>query len=182
MKHIRAIRRLHAATPHRFSRSAAKNRKRSPGSTPPARSMDRTSSSRLRSRTVVRTRRPAARSCRRAWLPTKPEPPHVTRTSSTKNFHQRYGSSAFEIKDARRATHIRHANRFLRLIIMRNQAASASIVALWLHGRSPHIARSYLRALTLRDLQAFVVPSPANPAQRGCVLAAGKFFGRHSPR
>src|ERR1700676_1282482 len=41
--------------------------------------MARTSPSRFRLGTVVRTRSPAARSCRMEWLPMKPDPP-VTKT------------------------------------------------------------------------------------------------------
>ena len=65
--------------PASCSRSAAMNDTASAASAPPARSIPRTSPSRARFRTVVRTSWPAASNCRMMWLPTKPEPP-VTRT------------------------------------------------------------------------------------------------------
>ena len=66
-------------------------------------------------------------------------------------------------------------------------AADEQLIALWLHGRSPHTARAYqrdarrlrafvrdkpLRALTLRNLQAFADSLAGKPGTRGRVLAA----------
>ena len=65
-----------------FVRARGRRRRMSdsrPGPAPPTLSIARTSASRARLRTVVRTSWPAASNCRMQWLPMNPEPP-VTRT------------------------------------------------------------------------------------------------------
>src|SRR3954468_16767270 len=66
--------------PASCSRSAATNDRRLPASAPPSLNIARTSGSRLRLRTVVRTVWPSANSCRMQKLPTNPDPP-VTSTA-----------------------------------------------------------------------------------------------------